>query len=572
MSKSKILIVEDESIIAEDLADSLTIMGYTVMDIVSSAEEAIVIAVEKQPNLILMDVMLQGKMDGITAAEQIHLSSQIPIIFLTAYTDDKTLQRVKATNPFGYIVKPFEERNLHLTIEIALQRYQYDPITQLPNRSLFTDQLNEIISYQNHSNLGKLCHLNKSQKNTYFPIIPILYISLDRINRIKVTLGSKNGDLVLCSVAKKLNKSIDSIDMLAHLEAAEFGIILKAVEKKQEVTDIVQSILDTISQPIVLEGYEIYLTASIGITFYPLDDIEANELLKNANAAMYYAQQKGGNNYQFHQSETVFVSLEQLSLETDLRNALKRSEFQVYYQPKVNIKTGKITGAEALVRWSHPNRGLVSPAEFIPLAEETGLIIPIGEWVLRTACNQTRIWQEVGFGLLEIAVNVSRCQFTQRNIQEKIIKIIQETGIKPNYLELEITESLVMQNEKAATQIMEAWQTFGINISMDDFGTGYSSLSYLREFPFDVIKIDRCFIRNITEDSKTEAITIAIIQMAHNLNLKVVAEGVETQSELDFLRKYDCDEIQGYLFSPPLPTSKFENLLKTNQLSQFPSI
>lgn len=565
MSKSKILIVEDESIIAEDLADSLAMMGYTVIDIVSSAEEAILIAVEKQPNLILMDVMLQGKMDGITAAEQIHLSSQIPIIFLTAYTDDKTLQRVKTTNPFGYIVKPFEERNLHLTIEIALQRHQYDPITQLPNRSLFTDRLNEITSYQNQSNLEKLRHLNKSQKNISFPIISILYISLDRINRIKVTLGSRNGELVLCNVAKKLNKYIESIDMLAHLEAAELGIILKAVEKKQEVAYIAQSILDIISQAIFLEGYEIYITASIGITFYPLDDVEANELLKNANAAMYYAQQKGGNNYQFHQSETVFISLDQLGLETDLRNALKRSEFQVYYQPKVNIKTGKITGAEALVRWCHPKRGLVSPAEFIPLAEETGLIIPIGEWVLRTACNQTRIWQELGFGLLEIAVNVSRCQFTQRNIQEIIIKIIQETGLKPNYLELEITESLVMQNEKVATQIMEAWQMFGINISMDDFGTGYSSLSYLREFPFDVIKIDRSFVRNITEDSKTEAITIAIIQMAHNLNLKVVAEGVETQSELDFLRKHECDEIQGYLFSPPLPTSKFESLLKKRE-------
>ncbi|NEO56438.1 MAG: EAL domain-containing protein [Okeania sp. SIO3B5] len=565
MSKSKILIVEDESIIAEDLADSLTIMGYTVIDIVSSAEEAILIAVEKQPNLILMDVMLQGEMDGITAAEQIHLSSQIPIIFLTAYTDEKTLQRVKATNPFGYIIKPFEERNLHLTIEIALQRHQYDPITQLPNRSLFTERLNETISYKNQSSLEKLCHLNKSQNDISFPIIPILYISLDRINRIKVTLGDKNGELVLCTVAKKLNKSIDSIDLLAHLEAAEFGIILKPVEKKQEVADIAQSILDTISQPIFLEGYEIYITASIGITFYPLDDVEANELLKNANAAMYHAQEKGGNSYQFHQSETVFISLEQLGLETDLHNALKRSEFQVYYQPKVNIKTGKITGAEALVRWCHPKKGLVSPAEFIPLAEETGLIIPIGEWVLRTACNQTRIWQELGFGLLEIAVNLSRCQFTQRNIQERVIKIIQETGLKANYLELEITESLVMQNEKAATQIMEVWQNFGINISMDDFGTGYSSLSYLREFPFDVIKIDRCFIRNITEDSKTEAITIAIIQMAHNLNLKVVAEGVETQSELDFLRKYDCDEIQGYLFSPPLPTSKFESLLKKRE-------
>ncbi len=559
------MIVEDESIIAEDLADSLRSMGYTVVDIVSSGEEAITIAAEKQPNLILMDVMLQGEMDGITAAEQIHSSLQIPIIFLTAYTDNKTLQRVKATNPFGYIVKPFEERTLHLTIEIALQRHQYDPITLLPNRCLFRARLNEILSHNNQGSLGNLSRLDKSHKEQNFPRIPILYISLDRINRIKVTLGSKNGEFVLCNMAKRLKESITGIDMLARLEAAEFAIILDPVKQKQDARDVAESILDVISQPMVLEGYEIYITASIGITFYPLDDIEGDELLKNANAAMYYAQQKGGNNYQFHKSEAVVISLEQLALETDLRNALKRSEFQVYYQPKVNIQTGKISGAEALIRWSNPEKGLISPAEFIPLAEETGLIIPIGEWVLRTACSQIKIWQEAGFFPLQIAVNLSRRQFIQRNLQERIIKIIQEINLEPNYLELEVTESLVMQNEKAATKIMRAWQIFGIKISIDDFGTGYSSLSYLREFPFDVIKIDRSFIRNITEDSKTEAITIAIIQMAHSLNLRVVAEGVETQAELDFLRKHKCDEIQGYLFSPPLPASKFEKLLKSRR-------
>ncbi len=562
MSKSKIMIVEDESIIAEDLADSLRTMGYTVVDIVSSGEEAILIAAEKQPNLILMDVMLQGEIDGVTAAEQIQSSLQIPIIFLTAYTDNKTLQRVKATNPFGYIVKPFEERNLHLTIEIALQKHQYDPITLLPNSSLFRARLNEILSQKNQASLGDVCTINESHKYQKFLKIPIFYISLDRINRIKVTLGSKNGELVLCNIAKRLKESMTGIDMLARLEAAEFAIILKPVEQQEDAIKVAQSILDIISQPMVLEGYEIYITASIGITFYPLDDIEADELLKNANAAMYYAQQKGGNNYQLHKSEAVVISLEQLALETNLRNALKRSEFQVYYQPKVNLRTGKITGAEALIRWYHPEKGLVSPAEFIPLAEETGLIISIGEWVLRTACNQTKIWQEAGFLPFQIAVNLSRRQFVHRNLQERIIKIIQEVDLKPNHLELEVTESLVMQNEKAATRMMKSWQKFGIKISIDDFGTGYSSLSYLREFPFDVIKIDRSFIRNITTDSKTEAITIAIIQMAHSLNLKVVAEGVETKTELDFLRKHKCDEIQGYLFSAPLPTSKFEKLLQ----------
>ena len=562
MSKSKIMIVEDESIIAEDLADSLEDMGYIVVDIVSSGEEAILMAAEKQPHLILMDVMLQGEIDGITAAEEIYSSLQIPIIFLTAYSDNQTLQRVKATNPFGYIVKPFEERNLYLTIEIALERHHYDPITHLPNRFLFKSKLDEILSHKNGDNSGNLYHINESHKHQNFPKIPIFYISLDRINRIQVTLGSNNRELVLCNIAKRLKESISDIEILAHLEAAEFAIILKPVKHKKNAIDIAESILDVISQSMVLGSDEVYVTASIGITFYPLDGTVADELLKNANEAMYHAQQKGGNNYQLHKSKTVVISREKLSLETNLRNALKRSEFHIYYQPKVDIRQGKITGAEALIRWFHPEKGLISPAEFIPIAEETGLIISIGEWVLHTACSQTKVWQEEGFAPFQIAVNLSRSQFIHRNLQERIIKIIQEVDLTPNYLELEVTEGLVMQNERAASRIMKAWQNYGIKISMDDFGKGYSSLSYLREFPFDVIKIDKSFIHNIMADSKTEAITIAIIQMAHSLNLKVVAEGVETQAELEFLQRHKCDEIQGYLFGPPLPISKFEQLLK----------
>jgi diguanylate cyclase (GGDEF)-like protein len=556
MSRAKILIVEDESIIAEDIADSLESIGYTVVGIVASGEEAILLAGKLQPDLVLMDIMLQGEMDGITAAEQIQSRYQIPAIYLTAYADDKTLERVKDTNPFGYIVKPYEEKNLHLTIQIALQRHQYDSLTNLPNRTSFRGRVNEILA-SNNQVIGA--------KNNPDYLLPILYLSLDRINRITGVLGHANGEVVICSVAKRLLNSVEGIDLLARLEAAEFAIILQPVERMQDGARIAQTILDVISQPVVLEGYEIYVTSSIGIAFYPQDGMEAEELLKNANAAMYYAQQQGGNNYQFHKSEVSFISREQMALETSLRSALERSEFKVYYQPQVNIKTGKIIGAEALVRWHNSEKGLVSPAEFIPMAEEMGLIISLGEWVLRTACRQIKMWQDTGFDNLRVAVNLSRRQFKQKNLSDRVSRILKETGLEPKYLELEITESLVMQNETEAALVLKQWQKLGIKISIDDFGTGYSSLSYLKDFPFEIIKIDKSFVSNITEDKKTAAITIAIIQLAHRLDLKVIAEGVETEEELDFLSKYECDEIQGYLFSRPLPASEFEKLLKSDR-------
>lgn len=565
MSKTKILIVEDESIIAEDIADSLESIGYAIVGIVSSGEEAIAISSELQPDIVLMDIMLQGQMDGITAAEQIQSRFQIPAIFLTAYADEKTLQRVKETNPFGYIVKPFEEKNLHLTIQIALQRHQYDSLTNLPNRSSFRGRLKEILASDRRQTTREIYRENDPRDSQSPRLIPILSISLDRIQRITGILGHTNGELVICSVAKRLLTCVEEIDILARIEAAEFAIALKHVRQKQDVADIAQTILDIISQPLVLEGYQLYVTASMGIVFYPRDGIEGDELLKNANAAMYYAQQQGGNNYQFHKSAVTAVSVEQLSLETNLRHAINRSEFQVYYQPQVNLKTGKIIGSEALVRWFHPEKGRISPAEFIPLAEEMGLIIPLGEWVLETACKQTKIWQNAGFFPLRIAVNLSKRQFAQKNLSDRVCQILKETGLSPKDLELEVTESLVMQNEVTAARVLKEWQSLGIKISIDDFGTGYSSLSYLKEFPFEVIKIDRSFVSNITGDAKTAAITIAIIYLAHSLNLTVIAEGVETEEELNFLVEHECDEIQGYLFSRPLSASEFENLLKSDR-------
>ncbi|MDB9509745.1 EAL domain-containing protein [Kamptonema animale CS-326] len=549
MSRAKILIVEDESIIAEDIADSLKVLGYSISAIVFSGEEAIQAADDMHPDLVLMDIHLQGKMDGITAAEEIRSRFQIPVVYLTAYADDNTLQRVNATKPFGYVVKPFEEKNLHSAIQIALHRHQYDYLTNLPNRSLLRERLNQILEKQ----------------KAFQTLIPIVSLSVDRINKINGTLGHSIGDSVLRIISQRLTNCNPNFNMVARLEAAEFAIIMPLIEEKEDTGNVAQTILDIISDPIVVDGYEVYVTASIGIAFYPGDGTKGDELLKNAYAAMYYAQQQGGNSYQFYTSKSSIVSINQIIQETSLRNAIKCSEFEVYYQPQVELKTGKIVGAEALLRWNHPERGLVYPDEFIALAEEMGLIIPLGEWVLQTACKQTKLWQESGFSPLRIAVNLSGRQFNQKNIAERVKQILKETGLDPKYLELEVTESLVIQNESAATKAMTEWRTLGIKIAVDDFGTGYSSLSYPKRFPFDIIKIDRSFICNITNDPKNAAITKAIIQMAHSLNMKVIAEGVETQAELDFLYQYECDEMQGYFFSKALTNKEFEELLKKGQ-------
>ena len=549
MSQKKILIVEDESIIAEDISDSLISLGYRISGMVYSGEEAIEAAAKCRPDLVLMDVNLQGEIDGITAAAEIRSRFQIPVVYLTAYADENTLRRVNATKPFGYIVKPFEEKNLHTTIQLALHRHEYDSLTNLPNRSLLREQLNQVLDKQKE-----------------LPgMIPVITLSLDRINRINSTLGHDIGDSVLCKVAQRLSNCRENINIVARLEAAEFAIVIQPVTEKQEAAKIAQNILDIVAQPMMVKGSELYLTASIGISLSPSDASDGDQLLKNAYTAMYNSQQQGGNNYQFYIAKVANSSINIFTQETCLRNALKRSEFEVYYEPQIEIKTGKIIGAEALVRWNHPQRGRVSPGEFIPMAEEMGLIAPLGEWVLETACRQTKAWQIQGLPPLRVAVNLSARQFEQKNLTERVSQILRETNLDPKCLELELTEGLILQEETAANQAFTVWRDMGIRIAIDDFGTGYSSLSYPKRFPFDAIKIDKSFIRDIADDRQNAAITIAIIQMAHYMNMTVIAEGVENESELAFLCAHECDEIQGYFFSPALPRAEFEALLKSDK-------
>ena len=549
MSQKKILIVEDESIIAEDISDSLISLGYKITGMVYSGEEAIEAAAKFRPDLVLMDVNLQGEIDGITATAEIRSRFRIPVVYLTAYADENTLRRVNATKPFGYIVKPFEEKNLHTTIQLALHRHEYDSLTNLPNRSLLREQLNQVL-----------------EKQKELPaMIPVITLSLDRINRINSTLGHDIGDSVLCKVAQRLSNCRENINIVARLEAAEFAIVIQPVTEKQDAAKIAQNILDIVAQPMMVKGSELYLTASIGISLSPSDASDGDQLLKNAYTAMYNSQQQGGNNYQFYIAKVANSSINIFTQETCLRNALKRSEFEVYYEPQIEIKTGKIIGAEALVRWNHPERGRVSPGEFIPMAEEMGLIAPLGEWVLETACRQTKAWQIQGLPPLRVAVNLSARQFEQKNLTERVSQILRETNLDPKCLELELTEGLILQEETAANQAFTAWRDMGIRIAIDDFGTGYSSLSYPKRFPFDAIKIDKSFIRDIADDRQNAAITIAIIQMAHYMNMTVIAEGVENESELAFLCAHECDEIQGYFFSPALPRAEFEALLKSDK-------
>jgi diguanylate cyclase len=549
MSHKKILIVEDESIIAEDISDSLISRGYQITGIVYSGEEAIESAAEFRPDLVLMDVNLQGEIDGVTAAEEIRSRFQIPVVFLTAYADENTLRRVNATKPFGYIVKPFEDKNLHTTIQLALHRHQYDSLTNLPNRSLLREQLSQVLDKQKELPA----------------IIPVITLCLDRINRINSTLGHDIGDSVLCKIAERLSNCTDNINIVARLEAAEFAIVLEPVAEKQDAAKIAQNILDILAQAMIVKDSELYVTASIGISLSPGDGSDGDELLKNAYTAMYNSQQQGGNKYQFYTAKAASISINKFTQETCLRHALKRSEFEVYYEPQIEIKTGKIIGAEALVRWNHPKRGRVSPAEFIPMAEEMGLIAPLGEWVLETACRQTKAWQIEGLPPLRVAVNVSARQFDCKNLTERVSQILRETNLDPKCLELELTEGLILQDERAAAQAFTVLRDMGIRIAIDDFGTGYSSLSYPKRLPFDALKIDKSFIRDIADDRQNAAITIAIIQMAHCMNMTVIAEGVENQRELAFLCAHECDEIQGYFFSQALPKAEFEALLKSDK-------
>ncbi|WP_059752520.1 putative bifunctional diguanylate cyclase/phosphodiesterase, partial [Thiobacillus denitrificans] len=444
--------------------------------------------------------------------------------------------------------KQFESQLVHLA--------NHDPLTNLPNRKFFQERLG--ISLDEAA-------LDGAQ-------LAVLFLDLDRFKLINDTFGHALGDKLLLMVAERLAGCFRKGDVLARLGGDEFVVLLQGLPGKQDAALVAQKIMDAFARAFQLDAHEVFVSASIGIAFYPSDAIDAGNLIRCADNAMYQAKEQGLG-YQFYRPDPENLSSERLTLESSLRRALERDELRLYYQPKVDLASGAVIGLEALLRWTHPVRGMIPPDQFIPLAEETGLIVPIGEWVLRTACLQIKAWQEEGMPFLPVAVNLSARQFRQfsasgeatgiHNLVETIERVLEETGVDPSCLELEITESILMQNLSTAANILQALSAKGMRIFIDDFGTGYSSLSYLKRLPIDTIKIDKSFVGDIMTDPDDAAIVTAIIAMAHSLRLKVVAEGVETQGQFDFLLERGCDAMQGYFFSRPLPAEDIFPLLRT---------
>jgi diguanylate cyclase (GGDEF)-like protein len=392
-------------------------------------------------------------------------------------------------------------------------------------------------------------------------MLAVVILDLDRFKNINETLGHQVGDKLLLAVSERLLGILSESETIARFGGDEFTLLLPQVADVEEATRRAQKIIETLAAPFQLSHHELHVTTSIGIAFYPEDGENPEILLKNAETAMYRAKEQGRNNYQLYASVMNVSAFKQLLMENSLRRALEKEEFVVYYQPQIDLKTRKILGAEALVRWKHPDLGLVFPTEFIGLAEDTGLIVPIGEWIIRKTCAQMKKWGNEGYQNICISVNLSARQFQQHNLVHTISGILAETGVDSQRLGFEITESIAMKNADFTVAALNELKKMKIHLSLDDFGTGYSSLSYLKRFPLETIKIDRSFVRDITTDANDAAIVTAVIALAHSLKLAVVAEGVETEGQLNFLKLHDCDQMQGYFFSQPLPENEFLRLL-----------
>lgn len=589
---ANILVVDDNANKRMAIVSVLESLHQNIVT-VDSGREALHSLLDHDYAVILLDVQMPI-MDGFETAELIRsraLSEYTPIIFITAYTHAETdMLRGYSLGAVDFIFTPIipeilqakvavfielfqktqalkrheehleglvEQRTLALTAEIAerikaQERLQHiahhDSLTGMPNRILFVERLTQVLSR------------SKWHKRS----IAILFFDLDRFKIINDTLGHEAGDQLLKMVAERLLLCIREGDTIARFGGDEFAAFLDDIASPHDVAPIIREFLHGLASPFVVDGHEFFISGSIGISLYPHDGTDTKTLMKNADIAMYRAKQHGGNSYQFYHMDMNTHALQRLELETALRRALERKEFVLHYQPQFDLSEGHIVGFEALLRWQRPGYGLLLPTEFISVLEETGLIIPVGEWVLHTACVQHQAWRTTLLPSLRMSANISGRQFDENDLPETIRRIKKATQIDGVSLELEITESILMKSDQPIIEILQEISDMGIRFAVDDFGTGYSSLSYLKRFPIAILKIDQAFVQDVTNNPDDAAIVRAIITMAHSLGIKTIAEGIETREQLEFLQSQGCDFGQGYYFSPPQSAEKMGRLLKTN--------
>jgi diguanylate cyclase (GGDEF)-like protein len=576
--KSNVLIIDDD----EQIRDLLVaILGNSCScSSVASTEEALRRLSEEPFDLVISDIDVEG-MSGMELIPKLHsISPGTVVVIIGGKQDIETAIDAMRVGAFDYITKPLDLRHVDAAVQRALnhrslirekEQYRaqleqlleertaevdflayYDTITQLPNRALFEDRLAQAIAMAKSS--GQM--------------LGVLFISLDQFKKVNDTLGHGPGDILLREFAERLKSCVAQTDTIARFGSDEFALLRTQIEDADDVIETIGSLSQVLKFAFELDGQELFATASVGISLFPFDGDDGQTLLKNAGAALYKAKRSGGANYQFYTADIHDRASRRLSLETTLRRALQNQEFLLHYQPKVSVDSLEITGVEALVRWHHPQLGLISPAEFIPLAEDTGLIIPIGQWVLKEACLQNKRWQNQGFARMRMAVNISARQLHDQAFADTVIRALRETDLEPEYLELELTESSIMQNVELAANVLSRLKAMGIYCSIDDFGTGFSSLASLKRLPINALKIDKSFVSEAPSEPDDAALVLAIITLAHNLRLKVIAEGVETEEQLRLLHLLRCDEIQGGLFSKPLPADALESLLDSHSEGQ----
>jgi len=569
--KKRILIIDDEPAVLNLLCELLSTDNEC--RVASSAAEALALLSERQFDLVISDINMP-EMNGLAMTPHVKkLAPDAVVVMISGERSIESAIEAMRVGAFDYIRKPFDLSHVeacvrrsseHHDLLVSKRRHEehledlvkartaevlhlsyHDALTDLPNRALFEDRLAQALAAARYADER----------------FAVIFFTLDRFKKINRTFGHAFGDKILIEVSERLSAAVPDGATMARFDGGEFALILRQGEDPAFVIDVIDELREALRDPFNIDGHETFITMSFGVGVCPDDGITVPEILKNVGSALSRAKEEGGDAYQFYNEEINAQALHRHTLESALRRAVENEDFELYYQPQIETTTGKIVGMEALVRWRHARYGLIPTSDFIPIAEETGLIVPLGEWILRRACSQAREWQDLGFAGLRIAVNLSTRQFNQHDLTDTVTRILNDTGLDPNDLELELTETSIMHDIDAAVKTLGELKAMGVTISIDDFGTGFSSLGYLKSLPLDALKIDRTFVRDVATDPDDAALIVAIITLAHNLRLHVVAEGVETNEQLKFLKLLQCDEWQGYLYSKPVQADVFGRLL-----------